>query len=221
MSTSNGNTDSIELNPIHQQHQINIESTSHNQASQSSPLNLPRLDLLNGERDDFNTICVPLYNASTIGDLEAAKVILDKRRELVRFSIIESYETMLHIAVLSKSYKFVEYLMSLMTEEDIKLSNRNGETAFYLVARVGNVKMAHILVKKNRGVINITDSQGRMPLHVAALFGRRTMVQYLYDDSDKMSGGFWTHQNRSWVLEACVENWLYGQESLAQDRKHV
>ncbi|KAI3669045.1 hypothetical protein L6452_40266 [Arctium lappa] len=206
MTTTSNNFGAIELTPG--QHHINIVSVSHNPPSRSLPLHLPRRDLLDGS-EDFNEICVPMYNASTTGDLEAAKLILDKRPELVQFSLTESYETTFHIAVLGKSYMFVQYLTSLMTKEDLEIRNGNGETCLYLVARAGNVKIAKILVEKNEGLIDIPDSREKMPLYVAALFGRHHMVEYLYNISQKMTGNFWTHQKRSCVLEKCVETDLF------------
>ena len=152
-----------------------------------------------------------MYNALTTGDFEAARVIFSKRDELVRFSITKNCETALHIAVLGKSYMFVQYLMSLMTKEDMELSNANGETTLYLVARGGDVETATILIEKNKELMDIPDIHGRIPLEVAALFGRHDMVEYLYNSSCNMTGKSWTNENRIWVLEKCVEADLFGK----------
>ncbi|KAI3669044.1 hypothetical protein L6452_40265 [Arctium lappa] len=193
-----------------QHHQINIVSALHNQPSQLPPSsNLPRRDLLEGG-EDFYSICIPLYKALTSNDFEAVKVILNKRPELVQYSITGSCETILHIAVLlRKSRVFVQYLMSLMTKEDLELPNGSGETTLCLVARTGNVEIAKILIEKNDGLINISNSQGRLPLQVAVLYGKHDMVEYLYNSSRKMIGHFWTNQNRSWVFEKCVDKNLF------------
>ncbi|KAL4572471.1 hypothetical protein LXL04_019248 [Taraxacum kok-saghyz] len=193
-----------------QHHQINIRTAFHNHPSpQPPPLNLPRPDLLVGKREDYNEICVPTYKATITGDWKAAKIILDKRRELVRFSITESYDTVLHIAVMGKSYWFVKYLVSLMEKEDLELQNQKGQTALCLAAIAGNVKIAMFLVKKNRTLLDIPDSSGMMPLYMAALFGKHDMVTYLYRNSQKMSGDYWTHHNRGSVLVKCVEANLF------------
>ncbi|KAI3514882.1 hypothetical protein L1887_13629 [Cichorium endivia] len=192
-----------------QQHQINIHDVSHNHPPPPLPLNLPRSDLLVGRREDYNQICVPTYKATITGNWKAAKIILDKRRELVRFSITESYDTVLHIAVMGKSCWFVEYLVSLMEKEDLELQNQKGQTALCLAAMAGNVKIASILVKKNRALLDIPDSCGMMPLYMAALFGKHDMVCYLYHNSQKMTGDFWTHHNRGCVLVKCVEANLF------------
>ena len=152
-----------------------------------------------------------MYKAITTDDFEAAKLILNKRPELVQFSITENCETILHVATFGKSCMFVKYLMSFMTKEDLELPNGNGETTLSLVATTGNVAIAKTLVEKNERLIDIPNSQGRMPLQVAALFGRHDMVEYLYNTSQKMIGQSWTHENRSWAFEKCVENNLFSK----------
>ncbi|KAF5765862.1 putative ankyrin repeat-containing domain, PGG domain, ankyrin repeat-containing domain superfamily [Helianthus annuus] len=204
--TTSGSTG--DLNSISQQ-QILIRIASGEQPPPPPvALNLPRPDLLVGRRD-YNEILVPSYKATITGDWKAAKNILDKRPELVRFSITESCETVLHIAVLGKSYWFVEYLVSLMEKKDLELQNVNGQTALCLAAMAGHVKIAKILVKKNLALLDIPDSQGMMPLHMAALYGKHDMVKYLYQNSQRMTGDFWTHQNRADLLVKSVESNLF------------
>ncbi|XP_023745491.1 uncharacterized protein LOC111893656 isoform X2 [Lactuca sativa] len=202
------NTNLRSISELQHRH-IQIPIASHNQSPPPLPLNLPRSDLLVGRRDDYNEICVPTYKATITGNWKAAKIILDKRPELVRFSITESYDTVLHIAVMGKSYWFVEYLVSLMEKEDLELQNQIGQTALCLAAMAGNVKIAMILVNKNNALLNIPDSRGMMPLYMAALFGKHDMVRYLYHNSQKLTGEFWTYHNRGCVLLKCVEANLF------------
>ncbi|GJX03454.1 ankyrin repeat-containing domain, PGG domain protein [Tanacetum coccineum] len=206
-TSTNNNMGSLrEMNNLsHQQHQhqFNVRSATDDQP----PLNLPRPDLLG--REDYNEILVPTYKATITGDWKAAKIILDRRPELVRCSITESCETVLHIAVLGKSYWFVEYLVSLMEKKDLELQNVNGQTALCLAAMAGHVKIAKILVKKNTALLDMPDSRGMMPLYMAVLYGKHEMVKYLYHNSHKMTGDYWTHQNRVCVLVKSVESNLF------------
>ena len=98
-----------------------------------------------------------------------------------------------------------------MEKEDLELQNQNGQTALCLAAMAGNVKIAMILVKKNNALLDIPDSRGMMPLYMAALFGKHDMVKYLYHNSQKMTGDFWTYHNRVCVLVKCVEANLFGK----------
>lgn len=101
--------------------------------------------------------------------------------------------------------------MGLLKKEDLELVNGNGDTALCLAAIAGNLEIAKILVKKNEGLLNIPNIQGNMPLYMAALYGRHDMVKYLYHTSQKMTGSFWTNENRSCVVVKCVETNLFGK----------
>ncbi|KAI3506059.1 hypothetical protein L1887_28414 [Cichorium endivia] len=173
------------------------------------PPNLPRSDLLTGSREEYIAIGVPLYEASIIGNWKAAKAILDKQPNLIRFAITENYETPLHIAASAESTKsveeFVENLVNLMEKNDLELQNKSYNTALSLAAAAGNVKTAMTMVKKNRAVMEIPGNNRTMPLYMAALFAKPDMVRYLYDSSNKLAGDFWSHENRGWLLQKCVE----------------
>ncbi|KAI3678842.1 hypothetical protein L6452_38146 [Arctium lappa] len=179
------------------------------------PPNLPCGDLI-GPTFDFINICVPLHNASTRGDWKAARYILDTRPELqlVRYGITENYDTALHIAASAKSNKsvekFVENLVDLMTNQDLELQNKKHNTALCLAAAAGNVKIAMIMVNRHRALLDIQGYQGMMPLNMASLFGHRDMVKYLFDNSKMLdSSDSWTHTNRGWAFQTCVEADLF------------
>ncbi|CAH1454110.1 unnamed protein product [Lactuca virosa] len=48
-----------------------------------------------------------------------------------------------------------------------------------------------------------------MPLYMAALSGKKDMVKYLYENSERMTSGLWTDECRGGVLLACVEAGLF------------
>lgn len=163
------------------------------------------------EREDYINICVPLYDAAISGDWEAASIILTERKELVRYSITENRETALHIAASAHNIKFVEALVGLMEKEDLELQNKSGNTALCLAAAAGNTRMAEIMVNKNKSLLTILGSNEMMPLYMAALFGNRGTVEYLYDNSNKMTGDGWRQENRGWVVLKCIEADLFGE----------
>nr|XP_043617824.1 uncharacterized protein LOC122589584 [Erigeron canadensis] len=193
---------------INQQHHISIIPTA---SSRPQPLNLPWRDLpINATGEDYNETCLPLYKASMEGNLEAARVILDNHPHAIRFSLTENNDKLLHIAVLgSESKPFVEYLMTIMSKEDLELQNKNGETALCIAAITGNVEIARILVTKNDRLPHIPDNEGKTPLYIAALYRKEPMVNFLYEASDQMTGEFWTQETRGSVLVKCVEANLF------------
>ncbi|KAJ9557614.1 hypothetical protein OSB04_012228 [Centaurea solstitialis] len=186
-----------------------MESTSLQTNDQKADENVHRKNKWSRRREDFSALCVPLYKALINDDFEDAKIILEKRPELVKFSIIESYETALHVAMPCTSHQIVRYLVSLMSNDDLGLQNGDGETALYVASRDGNLEGVMILMERNKCLIDIPDSQGRMPLYAAALNRRHSIVNYLYHNFEKTSGDSWTHRNRSRVLEACLEVGLF------------
>ncbi|KAJ9557501.1 hypothetical protein OSB04_012115 [Centaurea solstitialis] len=184
----------------------------------------PEAVVADGNRSDYIKFAIPLYNASIKGDWKAAEAILGERPELVRWAITENHETALHVASSTKSNssvnKFVENLVRRMTKEQLELRNTSSNTALCLTAVAGNVEIARILVNENRNLLNIPGYQNMMPLYMACLSGQREMVKYLYDNSDRMSGDFWTHQNRGWVLLKCVESDIFVCIKLSRTLTH-
>ncbi|KAK9067450.1 hypothetical protein SSX86_014779 [Deinandra increscens subsp. villosa] len=174
---------------------------------------LPRPDLLQGSREDYIKVGIPLYEASIKGDWSAAKAILDQKPELVRCSITENCETALHIAASAHKTKrmqdFVKNLVARMDTSDLELQNSNSNTALNLAAAAGNVKMVKILLDKNPGLLTIPGSQQMMPLYMAALFGKHVIVEYLYSRSNELRDDGWNSQNRGWLLLKCVEADLF------------
>ncbi|KAI3784507.1 hypothetical protein L1987_43606 [Smallanthus sonchifolius] len=175
--------------------------------------NLPRPDLLNGSREVYIDVGIPLYEASIKGDWKAAKALIDKTPDLVRCSITENCETALHVAASAKKTKrmqdFVKNLVEKMGKVDLELQNSSSNTALCLAAAAGNVEMVDILVEKNPGLLVITGSQQMMPLYMAALFGDHATVKYLYDKSKGLRDDGWNPQNRGWLLQKCVESNLF------------
>ncbi|PWA46597.1 hypothetical protein CTI12_AA504940 [Artemisia annua] len=139
----------------------------------------------------------------------AAKVILGKRPELVLFSITESYETVFHIAVLGESPELVDYLVSIMSKDDLEIPNINGATALHIAAITGNTEIATILIRENNNLLDIPDHDGKTPIDIAALCRKRDMVDLLYKESQQMTGEFWTNENGCLVLMKCVEANLF------------
>ncbi|XP_071706390.1 uncharacterized protein [Rutidosis leptorrhynchoides] len=201
--------DSSPLSHQQQQHEVKITVPSNANTRRLTP-NLPCQDLLMGLREDYNKIGVPLYKASIKGDWKAARVILDEKPELVRYSITENGETALHVAASAKrsrhGEKFVKNLVDMMEKEDLALQNENHNTALYLAAAAGNVKTVMIMAEKNSKLLTIPGAGGKtMPLYVAALHGNYEVVKYMYENSKELGDDGWTPQNRGWLLQKFVE----------------
>ncbi|MFS8010318.1 putative ankyrin repeat-containing domain-containing protein [Helianthus anomalus] len=168
-----------------------------------------------GPREEYLRIGVPLYEASIRCDWKEAKAILDEHPELVRCSITENGETPLHIAasvkINSKQVEqFVKKLVDMMTKDDLELQNQNHNTAFYLAASGGNIKTVMFMLEKNRILARIPGANGMMmPLYAAAMFKNYEVVKYLYENSHDLRDDGWTTENRGWLVEKCVEGDMF------------
>ncbi|KAK4564341.1 hypothetical protein RGQ29_006420 [Quercus rubra] len=142
---------------------------------------LPYLILCDAERrKEYLSLCVPLYQAAIKGDWKVAKDVIDKYPGIVRVAITRKWETALHIAAAAKRTAFVKELVERMNEEDLALKNKDDNTAICFAAASGIVEIAMIMVEKNKNLPMIQGNKGMRPIYMAALFGHRNMVSYLY-----------------------------------------
>ncbi|PWA36428.1 Ankyrin repeat-containing protein [Artemisia annua] len=85
------------------------------------------------------------------GDWKAADRILgdeESRQFLVRCSITENYETMLHVAVSSEQPVFVQKLVDIIQIANLGLQNNNGNTTLGLAAITGNTQIATFITNQ-------------------------------------------------------------------------
>ncbi|KAM7524708.1 hypothetical protein LguiA_014610 [Lonicera macranthoides] len=170
------------------------------------PMN-PSLRLLSKEaREQYLTICVPLYQSALKGDWEAAKGIIEVYPSVVHVCITKEWETALHIAAAARRTDYVVELVKLMTAEDLQLRNKIGNTALCFAAAAGIVGIAKVMVEKNEDLPMIRGSQGMIPLHMAALLGNSDMVWYLYG---KTKDEELTTEDRIGILNTCIRTNLY------------
>ncbi|XP_071719920.1 uncharacterized protein [Rutidosis leptorrhynchoides] len=180
----------------------------------SRPTKLPYTDLIDGPRLEYLEFGVPLYKASVKGDLKLVKFVLDKRPELVSYAITENWDTALHLSASTsdkKTHEVVQYLVHIMTDEDLALKNVDDSTAFYVAAAAGNITALKIMMKKNKALMTIP-SGIKMPLIAAAWFGYNDAVNYLYENTC-LSDDIWK-SSRNTLFEKCVENNIF---DIAQD----
>lgn len=163
------------------------------------------------QREKYLDICLPLYEAALKGDWQAAKGVIAKCPELINASITKNYETALHIASSTKHIQFVEELVKLMEPKDLELQNKNWNTALCLAATAGTVKIAEVMMKKNKGLLMIRGNNEMSPLLMAALFGHNDMVSYLYSKTNNLTDDDWNNMDRIRLLHACVSANLYGE----------
>lgn len=135
---------------------------------------------MTGNKNTRLTIYSPLYQAAMKGDWEKADDFLRLHPGAVNVRITKDMDTLLHIAAGAKHTKFVEEVVKIMTPMDLELRNRYANTALCYASASGITRIAEVMVNKNMNLPNMRGHKGVTPLLIAALFGHREMVWYLY-----------------------------------------
>ncbi|XVF82785.1 hypothetical protein PTKIN_Ptkin16aG0077400 [Pterospermum kingtungense] len=122
-------------------------------------------------------------NFIKIGDLERTKRQMREKPDLINANILSWGRRMpLHFAITVENLEMIEELLSYMSEEEVKMQDSFGRTALHFAAMSpGNTKTASRLIRKNKELLFIQDSNGYIPLNYACLAGHKDMSHYLYN----------------------------------------
>ncbi|XVE94264.1 hypothetical protein REPUB_Repub01dG0266600 [Reevesia pubescens] len=150
------------------------------------------------------------------GDVDEAGRIIRENPEVVRQSITEGMETVVHIAAIKKQVQLIEKLVSeWTTAQDLRLKNRDGNTALSYAAISGIVSLAKLMIEMDAELPNIRNNVGVTPLHLAALLGHRDMVWYLYP----LTYEDLTEPERHGIFIICIRTGLYDVAFHMQEQK--
>ncbi|KAG8374343.1 hypothetical protein BUALT_Bualt11G0121900 [Buddleja alternifolia] len=124
----------------------------------------------------------PLYRAIEENDWKATEEFLRDNPNAVKARVSSHKDTALHIAILSGHIEIAQKLLSKMEPCDLELINEYGATALSLAAVCGAKKLAKAIVNKNKHLVKLANGRddGELPVIVAALYGQKHMVRYLY-----------------------------------------
>ncbi|KAA8547143.1 hypothetical protein F0562_003591 [Nyssa sinensis] len=122
-----------------------------------------------------------LHDDIVQGNWERAISFLKRNPKAIEDRITEDKDTPL-ISAVKRGVKihFLEKLVEQMSSGQLELANAMRSTALHAAAVRGNTKAARLFVKKNPSLPNIRNSGGSLPLHLAALRGKREMTYYLW-----------------------------------------
>ncbi|XP_047154682.1 uncharacterized protein LOC124825966 [Vigna umbellata] len=88
--------------------------------------------------------------------------------------------TALHVAISMRKTSFAEKLVNCMEMHDLEILMVDGNTAFCLAAMTGNVKIAGILLRKNRRLPWIRGQNNMLPIQLASSAGHISMAEFLF-----------------------------------------
>ncbi|KAK2646879.1 hypothetical protein Ddye_022074 [Dipteronia dyeriana] len=175
-------------------------------------LNLPDRSLLPSQsenRDQYRLKCLPLKKFALAGNFNEAQPLLgdesDDHLSMLRTAITEMDQTVLHVATGARQVGFVEEIIKLMESDDLKLQDRNGNTAFCFAAAVGSIEIVKLMLDKNPDLLTLRGADNKVPLYMAALFGKTEMAKFLYDSTESQL----TDQVEADLFFKCINTYLY------------
>ncbi len=121
--------------------------------------------------------CTALHIAAMEGYLEIAEVFITRGTHVNARDA--NYSTPLHYAVSSGQREVATLLLA--RGADVDAQNYRGETSLHLLAAFStpkNTELAELLVS-HKATLNLYDSDGSAPLHVAAREGNSDMIKFL------------------------------------------
>ncbi|GMP67244.1 hypothetical protein CsSME_00027299 [Camellia sinensis var. sinensis] len=94
--------------------------------------------------------------------------------------------TILHFLAIHGNITAIKKLdkHGLLTTEQLKKSNANGEIALHEAARFGHKDVAETMLEKEGDLINARNELGETPIYVAAAFGNRAVFDFFSKISD-------------------------------------
>ncbi|PSS15465.1 Serine/threonine-protein phosphatase 6 regulatory ankyrin repeat subunit B like, partial [Actinidia chinensis var. chinensis] len=123
---------------------------------------------------------IPLVKAALAGDWDVARRFFDQDQSALTAPITPSLETALHIAVgTGKTLHFVKELVESMPVEALEARDHKDDTALHIAAWVGNTAAAVLLAEKHQPLLYMRGSRYRLPVHLAAVNGRKDTLSYL------------------------------------------
>ncbi|KVI08301.1 Ankyrin repeat-containing protein [Cynara cardunculus var. scolymus] len=136
---------------------------------------------------DFDDVIpnLPIYKAAMNDDWDSVEHIFDNDPQKLDAKVTSWWETPLQIAVgTNSSHRFVTKLVDRIMETDVqKLRTKSwwGNTALHYAAKIGNTRAARLLVSKDPGIAQITNTDGHTALKLAARYGQQDTLWYLLE----------------------------------------
>ncbi len=117
-----------------------------------------------------------LMKAALGGNLEVARYLIDRKVDLELQNRVG--DTALAVAVGNMQFEVAELLIQSGANVDIPISGESEETLLMRVS-VDSLKLAELVIKKDRSLVNKRSIQSETPLMAAARYGSPQSIQLL------------------------------------------
>ncbi|KAK9983018.1 hypothetical protein SO802_032543 [Lithocarpus litseifolius] len=134
--------------------------------------------------EDYET----LYQSAVKGEWEEVLKICRKEMFLSTSPIINSLDTVFHLATSDDRKDIFEKLLQLLPLESTNIAsalrrkNKKGNNPLHIAASLGDVMMCSLIISISKSMINTYNNEGESPLFVAALHGHKEAFLYLHSE---------------------------------------
>ncbi|XP_042504794.1 ankyrin repeat and sterile alpha motif domain-containing protein 1B-like [Macadamia integrifolia] len=117
------------------------------------------------------------------GKNDNKEIILKFYEENPTSPIDDQGDTVLHVLALHRTEVACE-LLQLEMHHGLLAKNCKGNTALHEASRVGALKLAKLMVRKENSIVDHSNLVGETPLYWAAAYGQTKMFQFLAEKSN-------------------------------------
>ncbi|KAG5578546.1 hypothetical protein H5410_058680 [Solanum commersonii] len=166
------------------------------------------------------------YTATKCNDPKSIELLRDFWREEGVFPIDNRGDTILHFIAIHGNVSALKLLIEErpVSGQDLKIQNKDGNTALHEAARFGQLKIVKVMVSLDSEILFERNSKGETPIYVAAAHGEKEVFAFLADNN--MCDEFtMTRNDGSTVLHAAVTHECYCNAWLGvmddEKQKHI
>ncbi|EOY20525.1 Ankyrin repeat family protein, putative isoform 1 [Theobroma cacao] len=148
-------------------------------------------------------LLLTLHQNISSGDLVSVNKFLNNYSFPLNAEFLH-YRSVLHAAIVLGQLKIFKLLVSFVSDEDLHLTDNNGNTAMSFAAMHGNTEIAECLFKRNQKLVTTVNLQGGTPVLQACTGGHKDTLGYLYSVTpiDFLLSENKIHGSR--LLNACI-----------------
>ncbi|XP_015160345.1 uncharacterized protein [Solanum tuberosum] len=150
------------------------------------------------------------YTATKCNDTKSIEILRDFWREEVVFPIDNRGDTILHFIAIHGNVSALKLLIEErpISGQDLKIQNKDGNTALHEAARFGRLEIVKVMVSLDSEILFERNSKGETPIYVAAAHGEKEVFTFLADNNlcDEFT---MTRNDGSNVLHAAVAHECY------------
>lgn len=150
------------------------------------------------------------YTASKCNDPKSIEILRDFCRGEAVSPLDNRGDTILHFIAIHDNVSAIKLLIEegLVSSRDLRIQNKNGNTALHEAAKLGRLEIVKVLVSLDSEIVLERNKKGETPIYVAGMNGEKEVFTLLADNNlcDEFS---MIRDDGSTVLHAAINHECY------------